>query len=58
MLNASGFNTSKGDLLRSIMFPKSVDFKFTRDSYYYVGALFVCAMAGMIYTVIVKVPLF
>jgi magnesium-transporting ATPase (P-type) len=30
---ANGFSTAKGQLFRSILFPKKIDFKFYRDSY-------------------------
>jgi hypothetical protein len=51
----AGFNTAKGDLVRSIMYPKPVDFKFTRHSYIYVALLFVISLGGMIYTLYAKV---
>lgn len=48
----AGFLTSKGELVRSILYPKPVDFKFQRHSYYFI--LFLAAVAGIsfIYTVI------
>ena len=47
--------TSKGELVRSIMFPKPVDFKFTQDSYKFVGILGLLASVGMVYTLIIMV---
>ena len=37
------------------MYPKPVDFKFTRDSYVYIALLFLFALGGMIYTLYLKV---
>lgn len=44
-----GFNTAKGDLIRSILFPKPVDFKFYNDSLKFIGFLAIIASLGMIY---------
>ena len=55
VLSLSGYNTAKGELVRSILFPKPLDFKFTRDSYKYVGFLAAMALVGMVYTIVVKV---
>ena len=35
----TGFTTTKGNLVRSIMYPAPVDFKFEEDSYKFVGFL-------------------
>jgi len=51
----TGFLTSKGELVRSILYPKPVDFKFNRDTYLFVGVLFLIAGIGLIYTVVLKV---
>ncbi|XP_060558084.1 polyamine-transporting ATPase 13A3-like [Ruditapes philippinarum] len=51
----TGFLTSKGELVRAILYPKPVDFKFNRDTYLFVGILASIAGIGLIYTVIVKV---
>ena len=69
----TGFQTAKGELVRSIMFPKPVDFKFNREShnrvplskitnisspghiYKFIQYLSLLAMAGFVYTVILKV---
>ncbi|XP_056003243.1 polyamine-transporting ATPase 13A3-like isoform X2 [Ostrea edulis] len=51
----TGFSTAKGELVRSIMFPKPVDFKFNRDTYIFVGILAAIAGVGFIYTVVLMV---
>ncbi|XP_034951787.1 probable cation-transporting ATPase 13A3 [Chelonus insularis] len=50
----TGFNTSKGGLVRSIMYPPPVDFKFEQDSYKFVVLLACIASIGAIYTIINK----
>ncbi|KAF3426213.1 hypothetical protein E2986_01905 [Frieseomelitta varia] len=50
----TGFNTSKGGLVRSIMYPPPVDFKFEQDSYKFVVLLAAIASIGVIYTIVTK----
>ncbi|XP_034256280.1 probable cation-transporting ATPase 13A3 isoform X3 [Thrips palmi] len=47
----TGFSTSKGELLRSVMFPKPMGFRFYEDSLKFVLFLFVLAAFGMSYCV-------
>ncbi|KAI1285209.1 Polyamine-transporting ATPase 13A3 [Halotydeus destructor] len=51
----TGFLTSKGELVRSIMFPKPVDFKFNQHIYTFIKYLACLAAIGFIYTVVIKV---
>jgi cation-transporting P-type ATPase 13A2 len=44
MVYQTGFSTSKGQLVRSILFPKPLNMKFYRDSFYFVGFLFALCM--------------
>lgn len=50
----TGYNTSKGGLVRSIMYPPPVDFKFEQDSYKFVALLASIASIGVIYTIVTK----
>jgi cation-transporting ATPase 13A3/4/5 len=50
-----GFSTAKGELVRSILYPKPVDFKFEKDTYIFVGVLAIIACLGFIYTIILEV---
>lgn len=50
----TGFNTSKGGLVRSIMYPPPVDFKFEQDSYKFVVLLACIASFGVVYTIVTK----
>lgn len=52
-----GFSTAKGELVRSILFPKPVDFKFNKDTYKFVGVLAGIALVGFIYTIVLMVRL-
>ncbi|XP_018654523.1 putative cation transporting ATPase [Schistosoma mansoni] len=47
----TGFMTTKGELVRSIMFPKPMKFKFTRDVYQFLGALCGVALVGLCVTI-------
>ena len=48
----TGYNTTKGDLVRSILYPPPVDFQFEKDSHKFIGALAGIAIIGMIYTMV------
>ena len=54
----TGFMTAKGSLVRSIMYPPPVDFKFEQDSYKFVGFLSFVASFGFFYTCYRKVRKF
>ena len=41
----TGFNTTKGSLVRGMLFPKPMGFKFYRDSFRFIG--FLAAIAGV-----------
>ncbi|XP_067398911.1 probable cation-transporting ATPase 13A4 [Emydura macquarii macquarii] len=49
----TGFNTAKGDLVRSILYPKPMNFKLHRDALRFLMCLIVFAIIGMIYAVCV-----
>lgn len=51
----TGFNTTKGELIRSILHPKPVDFQFNKDTYKYIGVLSLIALAGMIFSLVIKI---
>ena len=51
----TGFMTSKGSLVRSIMYPPPVDFKFQQDAYKFILVLVTIASFGFTYTVYQKV---
>ncbi|ETL92785.1 hypothetical protein L917_08961 [Phytophthora nicotianae] len=44
----TGFSTGKGELFRSILFPKPITFEFERDSYRYLAILWIVAIAAFI----------
>lgn len=47
----TGFRTTKGQLVRSIMYPKEVDFRFISDLLKFVAVLAGIAAIGFIYTI-------
>ncbi|KAM4043772.1 putative cation-transporting ATPase 13A4 [Anomaloglossus baeobatrachus] len=49
----TGFNTAKGDLVRSILYPKPVNFKLHRDAIRFLLGLVAITVVGVIYTPIV-----
>ncbi|KAI5281621.1 putative Cation-Transporting Atpase 13A3 [Manis pentadactyla] len=48
----TGFSTSKGQLVRSILYPKPTDFKLYRDAYLFLLCLVAVAGVGFIYTIV------
>ncbi|PIN91807.1 hypothetical protein AB205_0172520 [Aquarana catesbeiana] len=46
----TGFNTAKGDLVRSILYPKPMNFKLYRDAFRFLMILAGVAVIGTIYT--------
>jgi len=54
MVIRTGYLTSKGELVRSILFPKPVDFQFNRHIYRFINCLALVALCGFTYTVILK----
>jgi len=51
----TGFQTSKGELIRSILYPKPMGFKFYQDSIRFILFLFCIASLGMMYCVYIYV---
>ncbi|KAH1018274.1 hypothetical protein HUJ05_006079 [Dendroctonus ponderosae] len=51
----TGYMTSKGNLVRSILYPPPVDFRFEKDSYKFIGVLSGFALVGFLYTVVAKI---
>ena len=50
MVAKTGFNTTKGSLVRSMLFPKPTGFKFYEDSFKYIGFMTLIAFIGFIYS--------
>ena len=44
----TAFNTKKGNLIRSILFPKQVDFKFKKDSVRYIIIMAILSFVGFV----------
>ncbi|KAM8702813.1 hypothetical protein ACLKA7_005162 [Drosophila subpalustris] len=51
----TGNITAKGGLIRSILYPPPVDYKFEQDSYKFIQCLALIACIGFIYTVVTKI---
>ncbi|XP_072266255.1 probable cation-transporting ATPase 13A5 [Pyxicephalus adspersus] len=51
----TGFNTTKGDMVRSILYPKPLNFKLQRDVRWFYGFLLCLAIIGIIYAVTIYV---
>ncbi|KAJ8660316.1 hypothetical protein O0I10_003773 [Lichtheimia ornata] len=48
MVVRTGFNSAKGALVRSMLFPKPNNFKFYRDSFRFIGVLSIIAIFGFL----------
>ncbi|XP_006637789.1 polyamine-transporting ATPase 13A3 isoform X1 [Lepisosteus oculatus] len=51
----TGFNTAKGQLVRSILYPKPTDFKLYRDAYLFLLCLVGVAGIGFIYSIVLSI---
>lgn len=51
----TGNITAKGELIRSILYPPPVDYKFEQDSYKFVALLGCVAGIGFVFTLVTKV---
>ncbi|XP_032588866.2 polyamine-transporting ATPase 13A3 isoform X3 [Drosophila mojavensis] len=51
----TGNITAKGGLIRSILYPPPVDYKFEQDSYKFIQFLALIACIGFIYTLVTKI---
>ena len=49
----TGFSTSKGELVRSILYPKPVDHKFNKDAGAFLLFLAGIASIGFTYTIVI-----
>ena len=46
LVTETGFNTIKGNLIRSILYPKKMDEQFEKDSYKYIGMMSILCLVG------------
>ncbi|XP_006819618.1 polyamine-transporting ATPase 13A3-like [Saccoglossus kowalevskii] len=49
----TGFSTAKGELVRSILYPKPLGFKFYKDAMKFIGVLAILALLGFAYTLVI-----
>lgn len=55
MVVRTGFSTAKGQLVRSILYPKPTDFKLYRDAYLFLLCLVGVAGIGFIYSIVLSI---
>lgn len=46
LVSRTGFTTEKGNLVRDILYPRHHEFKFYRDSLFFIGFMFIVAIIG------------
>ena len=47
----SGFQTSKGSMIRDILYPKEISSQFVRDSYYFVAAMAMVSVVAYLFSI-------
>lgn len=57
MVKNTGFLTTKGSLIRDILYPKEIKFKFYTDGFKFVGIMAILALVGMAATVPLQINL-
>lgn len=55
MVVRTGFSTAKGELVRSILYPRPLDFKFYKDSMKFILFMFGIASLGMSYSIYIYI---
>eukprot|EP00057_Strongylocentrotus_purpuratus_P007019 XP_011661493.1 PREDICTED: probable cation-transporting ATPase 13A3 isoform X1 [Strongylocentrotus purpuratus] len=53
VVTQTGFSTAKGQLVKSILYPKPTEIKLYRDALLFVGILTIIAIIGFIYTAVI-----
>ena len=51
----TGYQTAKGRLVHSILYPKPLNMRLMRDAYRFVGVLSLIAVLGFIYSMVLMV---
>src|SRR6218665_1682098 len=51
----TGFSTVKGELVKSILFPKPIDFKFNRHINHFLIGMAGIALIGFVFTIVMKI---
>nr|XP_060623234.1 probable cation-transporting ATPase 13A5 [Anolis sagrei ordinatus] len=49
----TGFNTAKGDLVRSILYPKPMNFRLHKEAFFFIVGLVIIGLIGLVYAVAV-----
>ena len=55
LVKNTGFLTTKGSLIRDILYPKEIKFKFYSDGFKFVGIMAILALVGIIVTIPLQV---
>jgi cation-transporting ATPase 13A3/4/5 len=51
LVTETGFSTIKGNLIRSILYPKKMDEKFEKDSYKYIAMMSILCIVGFVISI-------
>lgn len=52
LIYQTGFNTMKGQLVRSILFPKTTNFNFYKDALKFICSIAIISIVGLTYTIV------
>ena len=51
----TGFNTARGSMVRSILFPKPINIKYERDGVKFIGMMAIVGVIGFTFSIVISI---
>ena len=51
----TGFNTARGSMVRSILFPKPINIKYERDGVKFIGMMAIVGVVGFTFSIVISI---